>query len=495
MTDAALEVTMFAGARVYVVPTGIGGPRVKLFKSKLAEHGAVVLSGEKTATHLAVAESLDEGRVSKLVDTSSLELSAKVVKCTWISDCLKNASLLETAAYELRYRALSTDVPTCSQDPGGPPSKKAKIAYEGADISSQHDLPESSVLISAQEETASNKWVCAVASTKAPGNKNSHITDQLEAMVETYQSTKDHWRALGYEKAIMQLKRHPTKITTWEEARALPNVGKRLADKICEIIQRGKLQKLEEFQSQETLVAQNLFTKIWGAGPSTAQKWVQQGYRSLDQLAAEGNLTSQQKIGLKHFDDFLEKMPRAEAGLIADTVARAAFSIQPGLTVVPCGSYRRGRAMCGDVDVLITHPDGKSHEDVLPKTLQALRDSGFLTDDLAVPHEGGNPRKYMGVCRLPEAGSKHRRLDIFVVPQEEFACSLLAFTGSAHFNRSMRLLARRKGMSLNDHGLYADVCRTAEEKIGNGRPLHTPTEESVFQHLGLEYRPPEERDH
>ncbi|XP_077544288.1 DNA polymerase lambda-like isoform X3 [Haemaphysalis longicornis] len=452
MTDAALEVTMFTGARVYVVPTGIGGPRVKLFQSKLAEHGAVVLSGEKTATHLAVAESLDEGRVSKLVDTSSLEPSAKVVKCTWISDCLKSASLLETAAYELRYRALSTDVPTCSQDPGGTPSKKAKISHDGADISSQHDLPESSVLISAQEETASNKWVCAVASTKAPGNKNSHITDQLEAMVETYQSTKDHWRALGYEKAIMQLKRHPTKITTWEEARALPNVGKRLADKICEIIQRGKLQKLEEFQSQETLVAQNLFTKIWGAGPSTAQKWVQQ-------------------------------------------VTRAAFSIQPGLTVVPCGSYRRGRAMCGDVDVLITHPDGKSHEDVLPKTLQALHDSGFLTDDLAVPHEGGNPRKYMGVCRLPEAGSKHRRLDIFVVPQEEFACSLLAFTGSAHFNRSMRLLARRKGMSLNDHGLYADVCRTAEEKIGHGRRLHTPTEESVFQHLGLEYRPPEERDH
>ncbi|KAH9382979.1 hypothetical protein HPB48_023616 [Haemaphysalis longicornis] len=213
--------------------------------------------------------------------------------------------------------------------------------------------------------------------------------------------------------------------------------GKRLADKICEIIQRGKLQKLEEFQSQETLVAQNLFTKIWGAGPSTAQKWVQQ-------------------------------------------VTRAAFSIQPGLTVVPCGSYRRGRAMCGDVDVLITHPDGKSHEDVLPKTLQALHDSGFLTDDLAVPHEGGNPRKYMGVCRLPEAGSKHRRLDIFVVPQEEFACSLLAFTGSAHFNRSMRLLARRKGMSLNDHGLYADVCRTPWDPITHrARLLRFPNRHST----------------
>ncbi|KAK8767875.1 hypothetical protein V5799_005343 [Amblyomma americanum] len=313
-------------------------------------------------------------------------------------------------------------------------------------------------------------------------------------MVETFQSTNDHWRALGYEKAIIQLKRHPTEIATWEEARSLPNIGERLADKIWEIVQQGKLQKLEEFQSQENLVSQNLFTKIWGAGPSTAQKWVQQGFHSLEELAARGNLTSQQKIGLKHFDDFLEKMPRAEAGLIADMVAKAALSVQPGLEVVPCGSYRRGRAMCGDVDILITHPDGRSHKGVLCRILQILHDSAFFTDDLAVPHEG-NSLKYMGVCRLPGTGSKHRRIDIFVVSQEEFACSLLAFTGSAHFNRSMRLLARRKGMSLNDHGLYADVCRMGEEKIGYGNRLPTPTEESIFEHLGLEYRPPEERDH
>lgn len=238
-----------------------------------------------------------------------------------------------------------------------------------------------------------------------------------------------------------------------------------------------------------------MFTKIWGAGPATAQKWVQQGFRSLEALAAKGNLSSQQKIGLKHFHDFLEKMPSAEAELIADTVKKAALSIQPALEVIPCGSYRRGRAMCGDVDVLITHPDGKSHEGVLCKILQILHESHFLTDDLAVPHEGGSPRKYMGVCKLPGEGNKHRRLDIFVVPQEEFACSLLAFTGSAHFNRSMRLLARRKGMSLNDHGLYADVYRTGEEKIGHGKRLPTPTEKSIFEHLGLEYRPPEERDH
>uniref|UniRef100_A0A1E1X922 DNA polymerase n=1 Tax=Amblyomma aureolatum TaxID=187763 RepID=A0A1E1X922_9ACAR len=483
---------MFAGTRIFIVPTSIGGPRVKLLQSKLTEHGAAVVCDEKVATHLIVAESLDEDRLSKIVDAESLHPEVKIVKCTWISDCLKSELLLETATYELRCKALSTAGSSCSPHTDGAPPKKARHSSERSSTASPSDGshgPEPSLT------QRKGKWACAVASTDVPVNKNSHITDQLEAMVETFQSTKDHWRALGYEKAIMQLKRHPTEITTREEARSLPNIGERLADKIWEIVQQGKLQKLEEFQSQENLVSQNLFTKIWGAGPSTAQKWVQQGFRSLEELAARGNLTSQQKIGLKHFDDFLEKMPRAEAGLIADTVAKAALSVQPGLEVVPCGSYRRGRAMCGDVDVLITHPDGRSHEGVLCRILQILHDSGFLTDDLAVPHEGGSPRKYMGVCRLPGTGSKHRRLDIFVAPQEEFACSLLAFTGSAHFNRSMRLLARRKGMSLNDHGLYADVCRMGEEKIGSGNRLPTATEESIFEHLGLEYRPPEERDH
>ena len=68
-------------------------------------------------------------------------------------------------------------------------------------------------------------------------------------------------------------------------------------------------------------------------------------------------------------------------------------------------------------------------------------------------------------------------------------------TGSAHFNRSMRLLATKMGMSLSEHSLRRDVMRHNKEKMSRGTVLPTPTEECVFQHLGLAYRPPEERDH
>lgn len=125
--------------------------------------------------------------------------------------------------------------------------------------------------------------------------------------------------------------------------------------------------------------------------------------------------------------------------------------------------------------------------------------------------ENGNQKKYLGVCLVPGDGKivsstvnflrtslnfifKHRRLDIIVVPYDEYACALLYFTGSAHFNRSMRLLARKMGMSLSEHSLNKNVARRGTEKVNTGERLLTPTEESVFKLLGIAYRKPEERD-
>jgi DNA polymerase lambda len=147
------------------------------------------------------------------------------------------------------------------------------------------------------------------------------------------------------------------------------------------------------------------------------------------------------------------------------------------------------------VDILITHPDGHSHAGLFQQLISRLHEIGFLTDDLVSVEHNGDQKKYLGVCKLPGDNTKHRRLDIIIVPYTEFACALMYFTGSTHFNRSMRNLARRLNMSLNEHELCAGVVRRNGEKVSRGTPLLTPTEESVFNHLGLTYRPPDERDH
>lgn len=340
-------------------------------------------------------------------------------------------------------------------------------------------------------EKLQTSWVCAHASTSQQQNHNQFITDKLQVLATSYANSKDQWRALGYKKAIASIKNYHKKLETWEECSSLPYVGERLAKKIWEIVQTGHLRRLDHVDPKQE--ALNLFAGVWGAGPTTAEAWISQGLKTLEDLKNHGKLTRQQEIGLKYYDEFLERMPREEASKIEEVVKKAALHINPGLEAFACGSYRRGKQTCGDVDVIVSHPDGKSHEGVMAKLLESLKSTGFLTDDLTLA-DNGQHRKYLGVCQLPGENTKHRRLDIIVVPYNEWACSLLYFTGSDYFNRSMRLLAKKNGMSLSEHSLNKGVIRKGSEKIFEGTPLPVFTEKDVFDYLGLEYREPHERD-
>jgi len=78
-------------------------------------------------------------------------------------------------------------------------------------------------------------------------------------------------------------------------------------------------------------------------------------------------------IGLKYYDDFKERMPRAEAATIAETIKRGATKLfKKNIVVTACGSYRRGKATCGDVDVLITRTDDQPIKDMLVQLIDHL---------------------------------------------------------------------------------------------------------------------------
>jgi DNA polymerase lambda len=78
---------------------------------------------------------------------------------------------------------------------------------------------------------------------------------------------------------------------------------------------------LNELTSQEEIKALELFTNIWGAGAQTARMWVQRGFRTLNDLQSdEAGLTRNQRIGLKYYDELLDRMSREEAGQIEAVV-------------------------------------------------------------------------------------------------------------------------------------------------------------------------------
>merc|ERR1711918_174516 len=106
---------------------------------------------------------------------------------------------------------------------------------------------------------------------------------------------------------------------------------------------------------------------------------------------------------------------------------------------------------------------------------------------------------YMGIAVFEKL---HRRLDIKAYPRDELPFAMLYFTGSDHFNRSMRWHAKKSGYTMSDHGLYPvirleDHTRAAPGQTGKivrGKAVPCSTEEDVFDALGLEYRLPEERN-
>ncbi|XP_015203113.2 DNA polymerase lambda isoform X1 [Lepisosteus oculatus] len=540
--------TWLNGICAYIIQTGIGNARATIFQTQIVQNGGqVVDTFSPCVTHVIVDDSMNYDRALRLLKVDKLPPAVQLVKCSWLSLCITEKKLLNTAGYSVfipdrhldsnheqvkvnslngnesalginvqqtnnkqktekeatvsktvpieesaslntiisSHRAQTSDDDGSDTDEAGVSQKDLEALLTGCYPTTEEPSP-------AQPDPVTGKWVCAQSSKAKNDNHNRHITDKLEVLAKAYTHQGDKWRALGYSKAINALKSYHKPVSSYEEACKIRGIGKRMAEKIKEILESGNLRKLDHIG--ESVPVLELFTNIWGVGSKTAQMWYQQGFRTLEDIRTKAALTSQQVIGLKHYDDFLDRMPREEAAEIEKTVKEAALSLNPGLLAVACGSYRRGKPTCGDVDILITHPDGKSHKGIFSKILHILHQSGFLTDDLVSHEENGEQKKYLGVCRLPGPESRHRRLDIIVVPYSEFACAILYFTGSAHFNRSMRALAKTKNMSLSEHSLNKDVLRQGSLKVSTGAPLPTPTEKDVFRHLGLPYREPQDRD-
>ncbi|CAH1795935.1 unnamed protein product [Owenia fusiformis] len=511
------------GLHILIISAGIQKFRFDIFKKQIIKYGGIYMEKFTDETsHIIVDEKMELDRLCRILKWDSIPTGVKIIKSLWLSGCLKDNNLNSSANFELdnqefRVQSVKNDLlndnvkvepstsnyspknehsPTKDHSPKKDHSSK-KAAYSDAD--SDYDEANDRALPASpkgHKHIPTEKWVCSAASSdKKKEIPNKNVIAKLEEMAKNYKNSADKWRSFGYQKAIAALKTYNKEITTYEDAVALRGVGKKLADKIWEIIQTGELRKLNEISSTDEAKTTNMFSDIWGVGATTARLWYTQGHRTLANLEKNANLNRQQKVGLRLYDDLKERMTREEAGKIEQYVKETAQKINPGLIAMACGSYRRGKQTCGDVDVLVTHPDGKSHKGVFQKLLHGLHETGFLTDDLVTQDDHSTQQKYLGVCKLPEEGSQHRRLDIIVVPHNELACALMYFTGSAHFNRSCRNLAIAKGMSLSEHSLNTGVIRSHGEKINKGTPLPTPTEESVFELLGIPYRSPQERDH
>lgn len=331
---------------------------------------------------------------------------------------------------------------------------------------------------------------------KAPqgDNPNKDICDMLMELA-TYERNvgRNIHKSNAYKKAAGVLSKHPARISSGAEAKKLDGIGEKIAKKIDEILATGKLNKLEKIRSSDESKAINFLTEVSGIGPAAAKRFVDEEITTLDDLKANmDKLNHHQKIGVKHFHDFQKRIPREEMLKLRDIALGHIKEEDDKFVAEVCGSFRRGASSSGDIDIILSHHDYTSESTKKPpyirQVVERMEKEGFVTDTLSL-----GERKFMGVCRLPVSeeypSPAYRRIDVRMIPIDQYFFGMLYFTGSDMFNKEMRTHSLEKGFTLNEY------CIRPVGTTGiPGEAVPVDSEEEIFAIIDFPYKKPSERN-
>ncbi|KAH7283750.1 hypothetical protein KP509_34G022400 [Ceratopteris richardii] len=504
---------LFAGIRAYFVEAGIQPRRLKIWCEKFCQLGGMLENHFSHDVTHAFASDIDKLR--DRIPLRKLERHhVKALKYEWIQDSLRAGSLQALEPYVLKLEDKSKIVQgghghvdtshTTGQAAQEQKDRKASSSDLSTTMSSAEfgsddtGLEAISTFPHETEEAGSSS---SPTFGYCPPNLNENITEPFMELRDIYKDALgDDHRSFSYHKAISVLEKLPFKIENVDQIKGLPTIGKSLREHINEILRTGSLSKLENFKNDKKVQALRLFSSIWGIGPATALKLYEKGYRTLDDLKKEPSLTASQRVGLQFYKDLTIKIPRHEVMEMESLVRKVAEHIEHDIIVVCGGSYRRGKAFCNDMDFIITHPDGSSHEGFLAKLVAALKEKDFLAESLLISDTHSTEKTdsgvdtYYGLCKYPGRELRHR-IDFKVYSFQMYPFGLIAWTGNDVLNRKLRMLAEAKGYRLDDTGLYPFQHKSSTEKgKRKGPSIALKTERDVFDFLGFPWLEPHERN-
>jgi DNA polymerase (family 10) len=263
--------------------------------------------------------------------------------------------------------------------------------------------------------------------------------------------------------------------------REIPGIGAGIAARIVEIARTGDTEEHRALLAEFPPTLLELL-KLDGVGPKKVRLFYDAlAVRTLDDLeraAREGRVRSLPKMGEKSEEKILksiaEQKARAGRFLLSaaeEAVERLAAMLRavPGVgRVEAAGSFRRRRETVGDVDLLVSCAE--------PAAVTArFAGAGVVIGS--------------GETKTSIRLSSGLQADLRVVPEESFGAALLYFTGSKAHNIAIRGMAQRRGLTINEYGVFKLAADgSAGARVGGA------TEEEVYATIGLPWIPPELRE-
>ncbi|VAX34358.1 DNA polymerase X family, partial [hydrothermal vent metagenome] len=304
----------------------------------------------------------------------------------------------------------------------------------------------------------------------------SEIADLLELKGE------NPFRIRAYRRAaqnIESLSRDISKLSE-DELTAIPGIGKDLAGKIREYLSNGSMEALENLR-QEVPPGLTGIMSVPGVGPRTARLLFEKlNVRDVDELeglAREGKLQGLPGIRKKAEENILrgiEMLKRGRERQPLGKVLPVAEDIIEKLKVVPgirklhlAGSLRRWKETIKDIDILATSSEPQAVMNAfvrLPGVQEVLLKGP--TKSSIILGEG-------------------IQVDLRVVEEGSFGAALQYFTGSKAHNIRIRELAIKRGLKINEYGVFREA---------DGKRVGGEKEEDVYRLVGLPCIPPELRE-
>lgn len=290
------------------------------------------------------------------------------------------------------------------------------------------------------------------------------------------------FRVRAYESAAQAITSQANDLGTLstKELLRIEGIGKSTAAKIKELLEGGRVEKLEELRKKHPSSVVALL-RIQGLGPKAVKRLrAELGVESLDDLKkalAEHKVSALKGFGAKSEEKLatsvarleehgaLDRTPISVALPLAERITARMREIEGVSHASYCGSLRRFLETVGDIDVVVAAESGAS---------AAIMDAFVAMSVVAHVLVRGDSKTSVVTRRGTQ-------IDLRVVSPAQLGAAQLYFTGSKGHNIKLRQRALARGMTLNEYAL---------SMVDGGRVVASETEADIYAALGLPFIPP-----
>jgi DNA polymerase (family 10) len=320
-------------------------------------------------------------------------------------------------------------------------------------------------------------YITAVADTK------QDVLDMLRELSELTvldEGDPQSFRARAYQSAAQSIAAQGTDLgeLTAKELLLLQGIGKSTAAKVRELLDSGKVARLEELRAKHPASVVALL-RIQGIGPKAVHKLRDElGVLSIDDLRralADRKVRDLKGFGAKSEEKLAHALARLEEqGSLDRTPISVALPLAerivarlrevPGVTHASyCGSLRRFSETIGDIDVVVASTEPEP-------VMEALVSMSVVAQVLG-----------RGKAKTSVVTRRGTQIDLRVVAAHQLGAARLYFTGSKGHNIKLRQRALTRSWTLNEYAL---------SELDGGKVIASETEEEIYAALGLPWIPP-----